>query len=270
MTSPARGLRKFLTVFSVYMADSLTYRGQAVIWMLTDAVPAILLPLVWLASYGGRATIQGLSPGQMVTYYLVILCLKNLMISHAQWDIEFEIREGRFSAMLTRPFSYMAYHFAGSISWRLLRAVLFIPVFGVWLLVFHQYVRWEGYHLGWAFWLAVAGGHLLSFCLVYTLGLLALRFTEVRSLFLFYYMPASFLSGEVVPLALLPGAVEEAARYLPFRYTLSFAADLFLGRVPPDEVGFGLGMLAFWLVTVYLLSRLAWRWGLKHYTGVGM
>jgi ABC-2 type transport system permease protein len=137
-----RALRKWWTVFSVYVQDSLTYRSQAVIWMMTDAVPAILMPLVWLSSYGGRPAIGGYSPAQMVAYYLAMLCLTNVMVTHIMWDMATEIREGRFAIYLTRPFSYMGFHYAGNLSWRLMRGVLFVPIFGFCALLFREHLRW--------------------------------------------------------------------------------------------------------------------------------
>lgn len=266
----AAPLRKWSTVFAVYLQDVLTYRSQTVIWMMTDTVPAVLMPIVWLASYHGRATIGGFSPGAMVTYYLVMLCLTHLMVSHVMWDMATEIREGRFSIFLTRPMSYMSYQYAGSLSWRLLRGVLFVPILAICLALFWRYLRWEGYHLGWSFWAAVAGGHLLSFLIGYALGLLALIFTEVRGLFLFYYMPLSFLSGEVVPLSLLPDWAEAAARLLPFRYTLAFAAEIFLNQLSRTEIAAGFGWMALWMAVWIGIARVLWRVGLRQYTGVGM
>ena len=270
MRAMVRGLRTWGTVFSVYMQDSLTYRGQAVIWMMTDTVPAVVMPLLWLASFQGRETIRGFTPGGMVAYYLAMLCLTHLMVSHTMWDIATEIREGRFSVYLTRPFSYMAYHYAGNLSWRLLRGILFVPTFALCALIFHEYLRWDGYHAGWEFWAAVLGGHVLSYLIGYALGLLALFFTEAHSIYLFYYMPAGFLSGEVVPLALLPGWAESASRALPFRYTLGFPAEIFLNRLSPSEIASVFALLAGWLLAMLLLIRILWRSGLRHYTGAGM
>lgn len=269
-TAAPAALRKWITVFQVYLQDVLTYRSQTVIWMMTDTVPAILMPVVWLASYHGRPTIGGFTPSGMVTYYLVMLCLTHLMVSHVMWDMATEIREGRFSIFLTRPMSYMSYQYAGSLSWRLLRGLLFIPIAALCFALFWRYLRWEGYHLGWAFWAAVAGGHLLSFLIGYALGLLALVFTEVRGLFLFYYMPLSFLSGEVVPLSLLPDWAEAVSRVLPFRYTLAFAAEIFLNQLSPGEIVTGFGWMLFWVAVWIAIGRVLWRVGLRHYTGVGM
>lgn len=270
MSTLAATLRKSRTVFAVQLQDGLAYRSQAFIWILTSVVPAMLMPLLWLASYNGRTTIGGLTPSDMVAYYLATLTLSNLMVTHIMWDMSNEIREGRFSIYLTRPFSYMTYQFLGNLSWRVMRLVLFLPVIPLYALIFGEHLRWEGYNVGPAFWAAIALGHLLSFCMSYMFGLLALFFTEVRGIYMVYYMPASFLSGEMVPLSTLPGWAEVAARLLPFRYSLAFPVEILLNRLPAEEIGWGFVCLTAWLMLGWVGTRTLWNAGLKHYTGTGM
>src|SRR5436305_9595108 len=159
----ARASRAWGTVFSVYLQDSLTYRSQALIWMMTDIVPAVLMPLVWLAAYNGRPAIAGFRPPDIVAYYLTTLALGNFMTAQIMWDIATDIREGRFSIYLTRPIGYMAFQYAGNLAWRLMRVGLFLPIFLLLLLFFRERLAWESYYLGPAFWLAILGRHALSF-----------------------------------------------------------------------------------------------------------
>ncbi|MBI3910782.1 MAG: ABC-2 family transporter protein [Armatimonadetes bacterium] len=268
--APLRPLRTWWTVFQVFLQDNLTYRSQALIWMMTDTVPAVIMPLVWLAAYNGRPTIQGFAPPDLVVYYLAVLTLSNFMLCHIMWDIATEVREGRLSIYLTRPFSYAAFQYAGNLSWRMMRMVLFVPVFLLWLLVFRRYLEWRGYDLGPFFWMAVLGGHALSFAISYALGLLALFFTEVRNIFLFYYMPFGFFSGQMVPLSFLPEWAHALARWLPFRYTLAFPVELLMHQLSPGEVTAGFTVLGGWLVVATAAGLLLWRVGLRHYEGVGM
>lgn len=263
-------LRKWTTAFLVAMQDSLAYRGQASIWMLTDAAHAFLMALVWLASFQGRDDIGGFSRSGMVLYYLVMLCLTNLMQTHLQWDVSTEIREGNFSIYLTRPFSYMALHYAGNISWRVMRLTLALPVVLAYLAVFRTHLRWEDYNVGLLFWTAVVGGHVLSFLVAYCLGLLAFFFTEVRGIYMFYYAPFAFLSGEMIPLDLLPPAMQRAADFSPFRYMLGFPVEIFLNRLQQGEALPGFLALAAWSLILAAAAKILWTRGLRHYTGVGM
>ncbi|HEX3000020.1 MAG TPA: ABC-2 family transporter protein [Armatimonadota bacterium] len=263
-------LRAYAAVFTVQLQDSLAYRGQALIWMLSDTVPALVLPLVWLAAYNGRSAIGGFQPSQIVAYYFLVLFLTNFMISHLHWDISEEIKEGRLSNYLTRPLSYMAFQYLGNSAWRIMRTLLFLPILALAIWLFRGYLRWEGYHVGAAFWVAVLLGHILSFVMAYGLGMLALFFVQARDIYNFYYMMAGLLSGQTIPLTMLPHGLQTLANLLPFRYTLGFAAEIFLGQVQGAAIIRGMVVELLWMVVLYLWAVFLWRRGLRYYTAVGI
>src|SRR5579863_2303105 len=124
---PIRALTKWWAVYLVFFQDALVYKANAVIWLMTDTVPAILMPLIWLNSYNGRATIGGFTPSAMVVYYMVVLFLTCVVESHIMWDINTDVKQGKFNVYLLRPYSYMAYAYASNLSWRLMRTIMFIP-----------------------------------------------------------------------------------------------------------------------------------------------
>lgn len=265
-----RRARAYYTIFQVLLQDALAYRAQAVIWLLVDTVPALVLPLVWLAAFNGRAEIQGFAPSQIVAYYLLVLLLTNFMVSHILWDIANDIKEGRLSIYLTRPLGYLTYQYLSNLAWRLMRTLLFIPILGVAIWLFRGYLRWEGYHIEPAFWLAVLLGHLLSFLMTFSLGTIALFLVQARDVYNFFYMFAGILAGQTIPLAMLPPWLQTAAHLLPFRYTIGFPVEIFLGRARGAAVWQGLVIETVWIGLVALLANVLWRRGLRHYTAVGI
>jgi ABC-2 type transport system permease protein len=263
-------LRKVWAVFSIYFQDSLAYRGQAVIWILTDVVPALVMPLVWLSAYNGQTSIGGYAPGEMVLYYLCMVTLTNFIVAHLMWDVAMEIKEGQFSVYLVRPFSYFQTTLIRNLAWRVFRLIVFVPmlVLGVWIYAPHlTHARFEW---GPTFWISLVMGHVVSFMLAYTLGLLALFFQEVFSVYNIYYIPMLFLSGQLVPIGVFPEWLQALSRYMPFQYTVAMPTEVFLGRMSETLAWQGIGMQIVWTVSLYLLSRLFWRKGLLYYTGVGM
>jgi ABC-2 type transport system permease protein len=183
----ARETRKWCRVFSVFVQDALVYRAVAVVWILTDTIPALVMPLLWRASFNGRATIAGFTPSDFTAYYLVLHFVTNLIQCHFMWEIATEIKEGRFSAYLIRPFSYRAMHYLGFLSWRLMRTLLFAPVFVLVAFLFRHHLHWNDYHAGIPFFVSLVLGHFVSFFVTYAFGLLALFFVETRSLSLFNF-----------------------------------------------------------------------------------
>lgn len=262
--------RKVRAVFSIYFQESLAYRGQAVVWILTDVVPALVMPLVWLSAYNGKSAIGGYTPGEMVLYYLCMVTFTNFIVAHLMWDIAMDIKEGRFSVFLVRPFSYFQTMFISNLAWRVFRLAVFMPMLGFGILLYAPHVTSVRFEWGITFWLSLLMAHIVSFMLAYTLGLLALFFQEVFSVYNIYYIPMLFLSGQMVPVGIFPDWLQTLSRYMPFQYTVALPTEVFMGRVPEALAWQAIGMQVSWIAFLYLLSKLFWRKGLLYYTGVGM
>jgi ABC-2 type transport system permease protein len=267
---PSAALRKWSRIFSIYLQDALAYRAVAVIWILTDTIPSIVTPLMWLAAYNGRSQIQGFSPSQITAYYFVLLGVTNLVQCHQMWEMAGDIKEGRFSAYLIRPFSYRVMNYLGFLSWRLMRTTLFIPVFFLAAYLFRDTLRWSDLHLSGPFFLSLVLGHLVSFFITYAFGLLALYFVETRSLFNFWYLPSIIFSGQLAPIEMFPTWLRGVAEVLPFRYTIALPTEILLGRLSPEAVTKGLLMQVLWIVVGWAVGTALWKNGLRRFTGVGL
>jgi ABC-type uncharacterized transport system permease subunit len=93
----------------------------------------------------------------------VLLGVTNLVQCHQMWEIAAEIKEGRFSAFLIRPFSYQAMHYIAFLSWRLMRTTLFVPIFALALLLFRDQLGSSEFSLRPAFFVSLVLGHFVSF-----------------------------------------------------------------------------------------------------------
>ncbi len=265
-----RLIRKWSRIFSVFVQDALTYRAVAVIWILTDTIPTLVMPLIWLASFHGRSNIAGYDPSQITAYYLILLAVGNFVTCHQMWEIAQDIKDGKFSAFLLRPFGYQAYNYLGFLAWRIMRTVLFLPVFLLAAWLFRGTLHFADYHPDGYFLLALVLGHFVSFCITYPVGLLALYVVETRSLFNFWFIPLVIFNGQVAPIALFPASFRWLAEALPFRYTIAFPTELFLGRLTTEQIHSGLLHQVGWIIGGLCLSTLLWRGGLKRFTGIGL
>lgn len=265
--------RKWRALVGMFVQDGLAYKANLVIWIMTDVVTAVTMPLIWLASYNGRAQIHGFAPSQMVTYYLVMLSLTGLIESHIMWDMAADVKSGKFNIYLIRPLSYLMYMYASNLGWRIMRTLLAVPIFALVAFAFRHYLPDLGaghYHMGPVFWLSVVLGHWVSFAITYAFGLLALWLYETRSLFNFYYLPLIIFSGQLAPLALLPRGLQDFVRWTPFPYTLAFPTSVFLGKAEGVQIEIGLAGQVVWIVLGLLLAAWLWRGGLRRFTAFGI
>jgi ABC-2 type transport system permease protein len=259
------------TVMAMFFQDGLVYKANAIIWILTDVTTAVVMPLIWLASYNGRASIHGFSPSQMVVYYIGMLALTGFIESHVMWDMANDVKQGRFNIYLIRPYSLLSYMYAANLGWRIMRTILVLPLLLLIGLAFRHYLAFHGtLYFGPLLWLAVLGGHFVSFVFSYALGLLSLWLYEVRSVYNFYYLPLILFSGQIAPLALLPSALRTFINWTPFPYMLSFPTNLLLGRLSSAEIMAGFLGQILWIGLSLWTALVLWRGGLRRYTAFGI
>ncbi|HEY3781835.1 MAG TPA: ABC-2 family transporter protein [Fimbriimonadaceae bacterium] len=264
-------VQKWQAIFAIYFQDGLAYKASAVIWILTDVVTAVTMPLVWAtASAATNGPINGFRTGDFVLYYLCLLLMNNFITSHIMWDLASEIREGIFTVALVRPISYYQVSFFRNLAWRVFRILLFVPIFLLLLFLYRGYLTGEHVYISFPFVITVILGHLVSFTFVMMMSMLALFTQEVFSIFELYYVPLIFLSGQLVPIAMLPNWAQSVARALPFYFTTGAPTEILIGRVQGDAIYQCMGMQIIWIVVAYAASKALWYKGLRHYTAVGM
>ena len=257
-------------MFGIYFQDGLAYRASGLIWIITDLVTAVTMPLVWAKATSNTGMIGGFSRSDFVLYYLCQLLLGSFITSHIMWEVAMEIKEGQFSTQLVRPMSFYQFTFFRNLSWRIIRTGLFFPFFLILLWAYRGYLGEAHVTVGWTFWASVIMGHLVSFTFVTMMAMLALFTQEVMSIFELYYVPMLFLSGQLFPIAVLPDWATALAKWFPFYYTTGAPTEILIGWVSGDAALHVLGMQAGWIVFCFLMAKVLWAKGLKHYTGVGM
>jgi len=258
-------------VFAIFFQDGLAYRASGFIWILTDVVTAITMPLVWArASAVTHGTIGGFTTGDFVLYYLCMLLLTNFITSHIMWELAMEIKEGQFTVALIRPISFYQYTFLRNLAWRIMRIGLFAPMFLLLVFFYRGYLGGAHVYFGWEVVVSVILGHLVSFTFVMMMSMIALFTQEVFSIFELYYVPLLFLSGQLFPVAVLPLWAQSLAKLFPFYYTTGAPTEILIGRVTGTAVYQTMLAQCIWIGVAYALSKVLWAKGLKHYTAVGM
>ena len=77
------------------------------------------------------------------------------------------------------------------------------------------------------------------------------------------------LSGRLVPMPLMPGWVQEIARFLPFQWAFYFPVQTLVGDYSNVELLRGLAAQALWILIGFAIFRVAWKQAVKRYSAVG-
>ena len=129
LTTWRDALRAAPTMLKIGLAETVAYRAEFVVWMLTTTLPLIMLGL-W-TSVAREAPFAQFGQREFVAYYVAALVVRNLTGSWVVWQMSDEVRRGMLSFRLLRPvhpfFAYAATHLS-SVPMRGLVALPFAAV----------------------------------------------------------------------------------------------------------------------------------------------
>ncbi len=267
MTGVRRIARAFPTLLRIGFAESVAYRAEFVVWMLTTTMPLVMLAL-WTA-VARDGPFGRFHSADFVAYYLAALIVRTLTSSWVVWEMNQDIRMGTLSLRLLRPVHPFIAYGASHLAAIPLRGAVALPI-AIILLI------------------AAGGGHVtrdpvvlallpvvllsawtitfIAGCALGSLGMLIERSIAVWEIWMGLF---AVMSGYLVPLELMPGWLSSLADWLPFRYTLGFPVEAIIGMAGRAEVLRGL--LAQWgmIAALAALTAVIWRAGLRRFEAYG-
>lgn len=261
--------RIYVQQFKTTLASFAQYRAAIFIWMIGHVLEPLIFMIVWSAvtlSRGGL--VGGFAAADFAAYFLVLMLVNHATYTWIMYEFEYRVRHGDLSFLLLRPLHPIHTDIVDNLSSKVLTLPLILVSAGVLALAFKPAFHTRLWAAA-AFLPALALAFLLRFLVEWTLALAAFWTTRVGAINQGYYVASLFLAGQVAPLALLPGPVRIVASVLPFRWMISFPAELVLGRLTPGQAAAGLAVQAGWLLLAFLLMKAVWAAGVRRFTAVG-
>ncbi|MEE1752146.1 ABC transporter permease [Streptomyces sp. SP18CS02] len=269
--TPVAALRRY-TPFAVGSLQSLLqYRSTFLINAVTAATAVGLQIFLWRAVYAGRT---GGPPGgyelpELTTYVLLAQVLALLQANRVDEEVAGEVQRGDIAVSLLRPVNYPLSRFAAGLPVSLVNAVLVaLPVLLLYALLLPLTVPSGA---GAALFALSAGFSLvIGFGVNLLVGLAGFLTTNIWGIRIVKDSVVAFFSGQVVPLALMPGPLAAIANALPFQGLIDGPLRLLLGHYdgPADALGI-LARQAAWAGVLAALAALAWRRAVRHVEVLG-
>lgn len=241
-------------------------------FVMAVAVIPLCTFLVEAAFWSGLIHASGnpLLGGFPVSYYLGYFLWLILQLGSINWafgrTMIAEINSGAVNSLLLRPSSFYEYHLGLLLGHKLMVVLTMTPVVfliaWIWDLPFHAERLPAALLMGFLY-------VILIFSLHFAVASMAFFLDHVYSLNNTKNMIIWFLSGELMPLDLLPSPVREWVIALPFSCGIYLPAAYVSGRITTEAfmqgfISLGVGGLAFGL-----LARCIWKRGLRRYSGTG-
>jgi len=266
-----RTLRALPTLLRIGVAETVAYRAEFLVWILTTTLPLVMLAL-WtsVASEAPfRSPFREYTAADFVAYYLATLIVRNLTGTWVAWQVSEEVRMGSMSMRLLRPLHPFVAFAASHLAAVPFRSLVALPIAAVLLLGSGaSALTREPLQLG----LIVPSlvlAWLITFSVQFALGALAFFVTKTMALLSLHFLLFSLFSGYLLPNDLLPGWIADAARVLPFRYMLGVPVELMTRPLPLGELQHMMLGQVVWAAAGLTAALWTWRLGVRHYEAVG-
>lgn len=263
-------LKIYLRFWQLTWAEQWQYRASLLMYLLYWLVSPIVYMSVWVSIANNQGDVRGLVANDFVTYYLTLLIVDQLTSEITIHILAYKIQNGTISNELLLPVHpILTGSLVYNIAFKALNLIAFVPIWLVLALLFRP--DYSTVTLGSVLMAvpAVALGFWLSFLFGAIITCLAFWTTRVYSVSQFFYLVVILLSGQFVPLQLMPPAIQTVAQFLPFQMFRYTPVEIILNRMPPEMIAQSFAVSLVWLVILQLLFGWVWREGLKQYSAVG-
>ncbi len=264
-------MQKYLTVFSVSWQNGFVYRLNFVLWRLRIVISILIVYYLWTALYQTNQVLFGYTKEQMLSYVFLTLILRSIVLSLKSFDIAGEIEDGKLSNYLLKPVRYHLYWFSVDMSDKLLNIIFSIFEVTILYLILRP-----------PLFLQTNPEILLIFGLALVLAVLLYFFMGNIASNLAFWMPGNawgfwfilisvveLLGGLLFPLDILPEQLYQILMLLPFPYLIYFPANVYLGVFSQTQITTGLAVTVFWIVALFVATRVEWKKGLLMYEAQG-
>ena len=265
--------RKYGKILRASLVERMAYRGDFLIGTLLRFLPMVTTILLWRAIYNGQKqpTLGGLTYDEMICYLLLVNISRMFSsMPNLAGGIARDIREGTLKRYLVQPIDMIGY----LISYRVAHKVAYIITSAIPYGLLFFVCRGYFHHLpdlptAAAFLCSLVLAFLVGFYFETCVGMVGFWFLEVTSILFIVMTLNFFISGQMLPLDLLPQPWSSILKFLPFQYMAYFPAVVFLGKVQGAALVWGLVAEAAWALGFMLLARFLYRLGLRRYGAYG-
>ena len=260
--------------FTQCLQTALVYRSSLAIFLGTEALAYAGFIAFWYKAATSNPSQTIYSPMALVLYFAIASFQHAIQHHASSRDIGSEIRLGKLSYAIIRPFPYLLQALLRSIAFSLTYAFLLLPlILGALFLVPGlqseallgiSKITW------WQFPAAMLIGLMASWLARIAVGLLAFDMSQIWGPDTFFIALYYSASGVVFPIDLLPPTLLKIAQWTPMYYMVGFPVLTFLGRLDFQtfitQASQGLIVL---LITGAVVGFL-WRRGIRRFEAIGI
>lgn len=236
--------------------------------LVMNVISITILYFFWNAIYDNSAVISGLAREQTINYILLAFFFMPLVSNDLVWEFGSNLREGLMIHHLLRPVNFQAMNYAQQLGVLVTRLAFQIPI--VVLAIFLFGLKFP---IDFSTWMAFIISALLGFTVMFffnwLLACMTFYTTEIWGLGVLIEGMTFFLSGALVPLAMMPEWMRGIVLSVPFAQALAVPVGLLSGITPLADAPRIWLIQILWIIGMWIFSNLVFRVAVRKITVQG-
>ena len=263
-----RVMRVYGAVLALVPKFYLAYRAWVWAEFIVQIISMTILVFFWRGVYANSTTLSGLTQTATINYILIAQLLLLLVENRLIFNFGWMIREGQIAIDLLRPMDFQGRFYVDAVGNLVLNLMVKVPLLIIAVIAFG--LQLPGDPMAWlAFIVALLLGHAVLFFFDWIFSCLAFYSTETWGLSVVRVAVATFFSGSLVPLQMLPDWLRGIANVLPFAQSVAVPVSLLSGITPlSDAPGVWL-IQGLWLIGLLVVSRVVFSVSVRKITVQG-
>lgn len=257
---------RYLRILTLHFEDVLQVRSRAFVYFLLNIINPLMLILFWQGAYSKQSTISGFSHSQINSYYLLLVIVITVVVSHIEEKIaKNDIREGDLVRYLTRPFPYLVVSFFEELPHRVIQGMYGLIAY----LFLSYFISIPPAVISINSLTILLLAYILCFLIQATISLIAFWIIDLNGVLNTLEVFRMLLSGMLIPLPFLPNWMSSIAYTLPFAYFVYFPVITLQGSTSVHTQYWIIFMQLLWISIFGCIYKLMWHFGIKKFSGVG-
>lgn len=264
-------MKKYLAVVRIALAQTFEYRWEFLINQLRVVIILLTLYFLWTQVYQNRPVLFGFDYQKIISYLLLAMILRQTVFSSVTEQIAAELQVGgKFFTYLLRPIGFFRYWLTIDLAYKLVNLIFIILIVGLFIKIFHlPFFEPAGVLPLGLFLISLVLALLTYFYLGILVSSTGFWTSQVWGLQFLTVLILEFSAGAYFPIDVLPEGLRRIIQLTPFPYLLYYPVSIFLGRLSLLVAAEVIAKSFFWLILIFLLTRVVWQKGLKTYEAWG-
>ncbi|WP_445373814.1 ABC transporter permease [Photorhabdus tasmaniensis] len=262
--------KKFMKVSSLGIQQSLEYRTDFFVSLISVPIIVVVQYYFWKAVYTNSNEVFTYSFNQMIFYILTAQLISKVVSSGFEDEIQHDIKNGGLNKYIVIPMSYTLYHFSKFIGGKLLQTALVGTILSFIIVSFYletgNQIELNRLVL---FILSIINAFLLTFSFYFTLAALCFYFHELGYFFMALRLITGVASGALFPLHIFGKEAFEAMKFLPFMYMINFPVNIIYEKISISDTIFGVLTSFVWILILFSMMILVWKTSSNKYISAG-